>query len=57
VGLTQRLPKCVTGCPEKAIEVKEVEESLEKNIFFIGEHLAVHTRKWSKEDIQLSKKR
>jgi hypothetical protein len=47
----------VTGCPEKAIEVKEVEESLEKNIFFIGEHLAVHTRKWSKEDIQLSKKR
>jgi hypothetical protein len=47
----------VTSCPEKAIEIKEVAEDLEKNIYFIGEHLAVHTLRWSKEDIQLPRKR
>jgi hypothetical protein len=30
---------------------------LEKNIYFVGEYLAVHTRKWSKEDLQLPKKK
>jgi Fe-S-cluster-containing dehydrogenase component len=48
-----KLPKCVTSCPEKAIEIKEIEENLEQNIFFVGENLAVHTRKWSREDIQI----
>lgn len=52
-----KLPLCAVSCPEKAIEVKEVEEDLEKNIYLIGEHLAVHTRKWSREDVQLSKKK
>jgi hypothetical protein len=47
----------VVSCPEKAIEVKEIEENIEQDIYFIGEHLAVHTRKWSKEDIQPKKKR
>jgi len=47
----------MTSCPEKAIEVKEVEENLEQNIYFIGEHLAVHTRRWSREDIQPPKKK
>ncbi len=63
VGKDQELPACPAGrpacvlsCPEKAIEVKEVEESLEKEIFFVGEHLAVHSRKWSREDIQPKKK-
>jgi len=50
------LPKCVAACPEKAIEIKEVEENLEQDIYVVGEHLAVHTRKWSKEDIQAKKK-
>jgi Fe-S-cluster-containing dehydrogenase component len=57
VGIDGDLPKCVATCPEKAIEVKEIEEDLEKNIYFVGEHLAVHTLKWSKEDIQPSKKK
>lgn len=51
-----RLPKCVTTCPEKAVEIKEVEEDPEKNIYLVGEHLAVHTLKWSREDIQPKKK-
>jgi hypothetical protein len=47
----------VTSCPEKAIELREVEEDWEKNIFLVGEHLAVHTRKWSREDLQLKPKK
>jgi len=57
VGIAGRLPKCITTCPEKAIEIKEVEEDLEKDIYFVGESLAVHTRKWSREDIQPPKKK
>jgi carbon-monoxide dehydrogenase iron sulfur subunit len=56
-GASARIPECVTSCPEKALEVKEVQESLEQNIYFVGEHLAVHTRRWSREDVQLPKKR
>jgi Fe-S-cluster-containing hydrogenase component 2 len=56
VGLSGKLPKCVVSCPEKAIEVREVEENLEQNIYLIGDSLAVHTRKWSREDIQLKKR-
>lgn len=51
------LPKCVTTCPERAIEIKETGESLEQNIYFVGENLAVHTLKWSREDIQPPKKK
>lgn len=50
-------PKCMISCPHQAIDIKEVEESLEKNIFFVGEHLAVHSLKWSREDVQLPKKK
>ncbi|RKY31677.1 MAG: 4Fe-4S ferredoxin [Candidatus Omnitrophota bacterium] len=57
VGISTKLPKCVTTCPEKAIEVKEVKEDIEQNIYFIGESLAVHSRKWSKEDLQPPKKK
>jgi carbon-monoxide dehydrogenase iron sulfur subunit len=56
IGKTGKLPVCITSCPEKAIEIKEVEENLEQNIYFVGEKLAVHTLRWSKEDIQLKKK-
>ncbi|MFA5115957.1 MAG: 4Fe-4S dicluster domain-containing protein [Candidatus Omnitrophota bacterium] len=56
IGMDLELPKCVGTCPYKAIEIKEVEESPEQNIYFVGESLAVHTRKWSKEDILPKKK-
>ncbi len=56
VGIKGKLPKCVTGCPHKAIEVKEVQEDPENNIYFVDEHLAVRSRKWSKEDLQSKKK-
>ncbi|TRZ96261.1 4Fe-4S ferredoxin [bacterium] len=55
-GKTGKLPKCITSCPEKAIEIKEAEEDLEKNIYFVGDNLAVHTLRWSKEDLQPKKK-
>lgn len=57
VGNSVQAPSCIGACPHKAIEVREVAESLEQNIYFVGEHLAVHTRKWSREDIQPSKKK
>ncbi|MBU0502785.1 MAG: 4Fe-4S dicluster domain-containing protein [Candidatus Omnitrophota bacterium] len=50
------MPVCVTNCPEKAIEVREVEENIEQNIYFIGNTLAVCSRKWLREDIQPKKK-
>lgn len=57
VGLSGKLPKCVTTCPEKAIEIKEVEENIEQNIYIVSDSLAVHTNKWSREDIQINKKK
>jgi len=56
VGKAAELPKCLTSCAGNAIEVRDVEENIEKNIYFVGDHLAVHTRKWSREDIQPKKK-
>jgi Fe-S-cluster-containing hydrogenase component 2 len=52
-----KTPECAVSCPEKAIKVMEVEEDLEKDIYFVGEHLAVHSRKWSREDWQPPKKK
>jgi Fe-S-cluster-containing hydrogenase component 2 len=52
----EKLPECAASCPEAAIEIKEVAEDLEKNIFLVGEHLAVHSLKWSREDILPKKK-
>jgi Fe-S-cluster-containing dehydrogenase component len=57
VGASDRLPGCVSTCPEKAIEIKEAQESPEQNIYLVGENLAVHTLKWSREDIQPPKKK
>jgi len=56
IGVSGKLPKCITSCPERAIEIKEVEEKPEENIYFIGDALAVRSRKWSREDIQPKKK-
>jgi len=56
ISITNKLPKCIPTCHKEAIEIKEVQEDLEKNIYFVGEHLAVHTLKWSRENIQDKKK-
>ncbi len=50
-GIPAKLPACITGCPEKAIDIREANESPENNIYLVGEHLAVHTVKWSREDV------
>jgi len=57
VGRSENLPQCVMSCPEKAVEIREATEDLEKNIFLVGEHLAVHSIKWSREDVQPPKKK
>ncbi|MFA5090509.1 MAG: 4Fe-4S dicluster domain-containing protein [Candidatus Omnitrophota bacterium] len=57
LGSSGKLPKCITSCPKKALEIKEIEENPEENIYFVGQHLVVHTRKWSREEIQIKKKR
>ena len=57
IGKQEEVPQCAVNCPEKAIEIKEVEESLEEDIYFVGENLAVHTRKWSREDAQPPRKK
>lgn len=44
-------PVCIRTCPYKAIELKEVEERPEENIFLISDNLAVKSRRWFKEDI------
>ena len=50
-----RLPECIPSCPEGAIQIKEVEEDAKKDIYFIGDNLAVHSRKWIREDMQIKK--
>ncbi|MDI6641340.1 MAG: 4Fe-4S dicluster domain-containing protein [Elusimicrobiota bacterium] len=42
-------PICVETCPEKAIKYIEIEEEAEKNIYFIGDHLAIHSIPWNKD--------
>jgi Fe-S-cluster-containing hydrogenase component 2 len=39
---------CAETCPEKAINYAEVEESKEKNVYFVGDKLAVHSNVWRK---------
>lgn len=56
IGRKEELPACLKSCPEKAIEVREVVEDPEQNMFLVGEHLAVHTRTWSREDFHPKRK-
>ncbi|OGS23076.1 MAG: hypothetical protein A2252_08120 [Elusimicrobia bacterium RIFOXYA2_FULL_39_19] len=42
-------PLCVETCPNKALKYVEVEESAEKNIYIINDHLAVHGIPWKKD--------
>lgn len=46
----QKIPACVSSCPYRAVELKEIAEDKERNIFLIGAHLAVHSLKWAKLD-------
>ncbi|MEI6631009.1 MAG: 4Fe-4S dicluster domain-containing protein [bacterium] len=56
IGKTGQLPKCITSCTHKAVDLREIEESTENNIYFVGEHLAVHSSKWVREDFQPKKR-
>jgi Fe-S-cluster-containing dehydrogenase component len=40
---------CVRTCPEGAVKYIEVEESEDKNIYFIGDKLAVHSIPWTRD--------
>jgi len=42
-------PVCTTTCPEGALKFVEIEEAPDKNIYFYGEHLAIHGFPWNKE--------
>ena len=44
-----KMPECVNTCPLKAVQFIEVEESKEKDIYLIGDNLAVHLVPWRKE--------
>lgn len=50
-------PPCIESCPYKAIELKEIkEEDIKEGIFFVLDNLAVHSKKWFKDDSILYKK-
>ena len=51
-----RVPVCVDSCTHKAVEVREVEEDPKAHIYFVGPHLAVHSRRWQREEGALQKK-
>ena len=51
------LPKCIATCPEKAIDLKEISEDPANNVYLVGNSLAVHTLRWSREDTQLPMKK
>lgn len=38
------------SCEHKAVEFKDVEEDPGKDIYFVGDYLAVHSRKWFREE-------
>jgi len=47
--LDEKLPECVSTCPLKAVQYMEVEESKAKDIYLIGDSLAVHSIRWRKK--------
>lgn len=57
LGKAQEQPSCLASCPQKAVEIREdVQEDLDNDVYLVGQNLAVHTRRWSREDIQPKKK-
>lgn len=51
-----KLPECVISCPRKAVELKEITEEPENNIFLVEDRMAVHSVKWNKLDWLRQKK-
>lgn len=49
-GREDRIPACVSSCPEKAVEFREVEEDPDNNIYIIGDRFAVRSVRWSREE-------
>ncbi len=49
-GSQDGVPSCVSGCPEKAVAFREVEEDPGSNIYLVGEKLAVRTAMWDREE-------
>jgi len=45
-------PDCVKTCPHGALKYIEVEEDKEKDIYLIGDNLAVHSIPWIKEEVK-----
>jgi Fe-S-cluster-containing dehydrogenase component len=49
--LNEALPECVTSCPEQAIQYIDIEELKGKNIYLVGDNLAVHSIPWTPLEI------
>lgn len=56
IGRSDKEPDCIKTCSYKAIELKDVKEDVENNIYFVGDKLAVKSIKWSREEILPKKK-
>ena len=49
---------CMKTCPYQAIQVKDIaEEDITQGIYFVSDKLAVHSKKWFKDDTVLYKKK
>ena len=47
-----REPSCISNCVKNAIEYREIEELQKDDIHLLGDHLAVHSTKWAKKDVE-----
>ncbi len=58
LGIVEKeTPSCIKTCPYDAISYREIEkEDIDDNIFFVGANLAVHTIKWSREEVAKKRK-
>ncbi|MBN1270233.1 MAG: 4Fe-4S ferredoxin [Kiritimatiellae bacterium] len=51
VGRQGEAPPCVISCVNKAIEYREVEESVKEGVFIVNDWLAVRSPKWEKSNV------
>jgi Fe-S-cluster-containing dehydrogenase component len=49
--LSEGDPSCVSTCPEKAIEYRDVEESEKDGVYIVSDLLAVRAPKWDKQKV------
>jgi len=47
---SEYIPKCVKTSPSGAIELKDIEENPEENIYHYGEHIAIDAHNWLKKE-------